>query len=205
MLSAAIIAGLVVTACGSDAKQPPRSSSTTRRSTTSSTRSTSTTGATTSTTSGCPAAGAMVDVRDDFPNRMSPLTGKDVRTGSHPCFERFVIELQSGDQPGTGFPGYWVRYATEPLTLSPSGQPITVRGTAALLVSLGAPMKWMNSIGYTGPQDVFPTSGPIKEYRLTEDFEGQSMWTLGLDQRRNFEVTKLSDPPRLVVDIRTAP
>ena len=137
---------------------------------------------------------------------MSSLTGRDVRTGGRPCFDRFVIELQSSDQPAPAFPGYWVRYTTEPLTLSPSGLPITMRGNAALLVSLGAAMKWTNPIGYTGPHDVFPTNvSAIKEYRLTEDFEGQSTWTIGIDHQRNFEVSQLSNPPRLVVDIRTAP
>ena len=145
-------------------------------------------------------------MRDDFPNRMSSMTGKDVRSAGHPCFERFVIEFQTPDQPVPAFPGYWVRYATGPVGLAPSGQTITMRGSASLLVSMAAAMKWTNPVGYDGPHDVFPSGlSMIKEYRLIEDFEGQSAWAIGLDRKRNFQVTQLSNPPRLVIDIRSTP
>ena len=205
-----IISGLVVASCSSSTGSKPRSSSTTRRSTTTSSTdapsSTSTSLPTTTSTIPCPTAGAMTDVRDSFPDRMSSMTGRDVRSGVHGCFERFVIELQTPDQPVPAFPGYWVRYATGPVELSPAGQQITMRGTASLLVSMGAAMKWTNPVGYDGPHDVFPPGmSMIEEYRLIEDFEGQSTWALGLDRKRNFEVTQLPNPPRLVVDIHRTP
>jgi len=149
-------------------------------------------------------AGALTDVRDAFPNRTSGLTGKDIRVGAHPCFERFVVELQQSDPPPpSAFPGYWVRYATGPVGLSPSGQTITMRGKAFLLVSLGSAMQRTDYVGYSGPRDVFPHGlSFIREYRLIEDFEGQSAWAIGLDARHPFTVTRLSGPPRLVVDVQ---
>lgn len=135
---------------------------------------------------------------------MSALVGNDVRTGAHACFERFVVELGPAGTPGP-FPGYMVRYVPKPIRLSPSGLPITIRGTAVLQVSLGSWMNGPENRGYQGPDDVVPTNvSTILEYRLTEDFEGQSAWSLGLDRKRPFRVTTLTGPPRLVVDLSKA-
>lgn len=132
---------------------------------------------------------------------MSALVGKDVGTGAHKCFERFVIEFQPAD-PALEFPGYWVRYVPKPISLSPSGLGITIRGDAVLMVSVGSWMDGPEPTGYTGPKDMFPTNVvSIREYRLIEDFEGLSTWALGLDRRRPFTVSTLTAPPRLVVDV----
>ena len=139
---------------------------------------------------------------------MSSLVGKDVRTGTQPCFDRFVIELQAGPNPiSSAFPGYFVRYASgTTVDLNPSGQPVTIKGGAVLLASLGSWMTTMEGAGYHGSQDFFPTNvSAIKEVRLIEDFESQSTWAIGLDAKRNFTVTILGNPSRLVVDFQTAP
>jgi hypothetical protein len=133
---------------------------------------------------------------------MSRLVGKDVRAGSHPCYERFVVELgPNGTEP---FPGYFVRYVAKPITQSPSGLPVSIRGDAVLMVSLGSWMNGPENQGYQGPKDVVPhTVSVIREYRLVEDFEGQSAWAIGLDRERPFRVSTLTSPPRLVVDVAT--
>jgi hypothetical protein len=210
-----VIGALVLVACGGGDDQ---AKSTGRTTTTASPTTTpagpTTTNASTGTTaggtttappaSGCSTIGSTTEVRVDYPNRMSSLVGKAVRTGAHPCFERFVVELQPTDQANPNFPGYWVHYASGPLTDSPRGEPVTIRGAAALLVSMGSPMQRTDGQGYTGPRVVVPTNtSVILEYRLIEDFEGQSTWALGLDARRNFKVSVLNGPPRLVVDIQT--
>ena len=152
----------------------------------------------------CPAIRSRAEVRVDYPNRMSSLVGKDVRTGADSCHERFVVELQASNAPtNPTFPGYWVRYATGPVVLSPKGEEITLDGNAVLLVSMGSWMLNTENVGYHGPREVVPTNvTAIREYRLIEDFEGQSTWALGLDRKRNFRVFVLEGPPRLVVDIK---
>ena len=143
-----------------------------------------------------------------YPNKMSSALGKDVRTGVHPCFDRLVIELQPGTNPiPGGLPGYYVRYVNGTnVLLDPSGQMVTIKGNAVVLVSLGVWMKAMDNSGYQGPRDVFPTNvASMKELRLIEDFEGQSTWAVGLDAKRNFTVFTLTAPDRLVVDFQTAP
>jgi hypothetical protein len=139
--------------------------------------------------------------------RMSVLVGNAVRTGAHPCYERFVVELAPADTPRAAFPGYWVKVGNgSTVTLNPQGEPVTLRGTANLQVSMGSPMMTRNDpSGYQGSRDIFPTGlTAIQELRLIEDFEGQSTWALGLDRVRNFAVTVLTGPPRLVVDVDTS-
>jgi hypothetical protein len=193
----------LLVACGADSEEAaPRAGTTTTfpRSATTVTTSTSAT-----TRSPCAPFSGSADVRVDYPNKMSALVGRSVRTGGHPCYERFVVELQQAGGPtNLAFPGYWVRYATGPVMLDPRGVEVTLRGNAVLLISIGSAMRWASNDGYEGPDDVVPANvTAIREYRLTEDFEGQSTWAIGLDRARNFTVTVLDSPPRLVVDIAT--
>jgi hypothetical protein len=165
---AVVLAGCVVAACGSSGGTSQGSTSSTPGSTTATTAP----AATTSTTIpvACVPIGGIGGVRVAYPQRMSSLIGKDVRTGTRSCAERFVIELQRadlGNPTSAAFPGYWVRYAKEPITLNPSGQPVTLRGGAVLLVSMGSWMMPTTGAGYAGPRDVFPTNvKAIREYRL---------------------------------------
>lgn len=134
----------------------------------------------------------------DFPNTMSSLVGREVRTGSHECFERVVLELQ-----GEGaMPGYRVQYVDDPVTLSPSDLEVDIAGAATLVLSVGAWMTTMEGDGYQGPDQIDPTNvTAIQELRLIENFEGMHQWAIGLDRVRPFSVTTLSGPPRIVVDI----
>jgi len=210
---ALVVAGLLLASCGgggNEGKRPPTPTTTTTPATTTAPTTAPTTTVTpstsgpTTTTTACAPVGSTAEVRVDYPAKMSSLVGKDVRTGTHPCFERFVIELQTSSSPtSSAFPGYWVRYATGPVVLSPKGEEVTIKGGAVLLVSLGSWMRNTENVGYSGPDDVFPTNvTTILEYRLTENFEGQSTWAVGIDHVRNFRVSVLSGPPRLVVDIQ---
>jgi len=139
-------------------------------------------------------------VSENFPQQLSGLVGREVRTGAHPCFERVVIELQ-----GTGdLPGYRVEYVPDPVRLSPSDLTVEIAGDATLVVSIGAWMSNTEGEGYTGPQQILPTNvQQIAELRMIENFEGMSMWAIGLDQQRGFRVSTLLEPPRIVVDIAT--
>jgi hypothetical protein len=137
-------------------------------------------------------------VSENFPQQLSGLVGRDIRTGAHPCFERVVIELQ-----GTGdFPGYRVEYVPDPVRLSPSDLIAQIEGDATLVVSVGAWMSNTEGEGYAGPQQIVPTNVQhIVELRLIENFEGMSMWAIGLDEQRGFRVSTLLEPPRIVVDV----
>jgi hypothetical protein len=134
----------------------------------------------------------------DFPTTLSSLVGREIRTGSHPCLERVVLELQ-GDG---AMPGYRVQYVDDPVRLSPSDLEVDIAGDATLVLSVGAWMTTMEGDGYQGPDRIDPTNVVvIQELRLIENFEGMHQWAIGLDRVRPFSVTTLSDPPRIVVDV----
>ena len=109
------------------ASTPTSTSTTTESTTTDSTTGpvTTTTGPVTATTEAlssttstvvCDETFGVDRVSENFPQLLSGLVGRDIRTGAHPCFERVVIELQG---PGD-LPGYRVEYVPDPVRLSPS-------------------------------------------------------------------------------------
>ncbi len=150
----------------------------------------------------CPDGGDVNGVNDDFPNRMSTLVGRDIRTGGHDCFERVVLELQ-----GTGeLPGYFVRYESDPILEDPSGLPVDIAGDATLVVSFGSWFIDPDGNGYTGPREIIPANVVnILELELIENNEGQSSWGIGLDRQRDFVVTTLTEPVRIVIDVARDP
>jgi hypothetical protein len=126
--------------------------------------------------------------------------GSDARLGIHPCYERFVIEFA-----GTGpFPGWWVRYEPLPVKADPSDLPVDLPGaTAALVVTAQV---WMpdpfEDRGYQGPSTL-PVNGyrTITAVKQTSNYEGTTVWAIGVDRQRGFSTTVLSNPARLVVDV----
>lgn len=137
---------------------------------------------------------------------MSQLTGAEMRIGRHECFDRYVFQMQGGGAQ----PGWRVGYR-ERIVADPSGEPVDLAGNADLEVLVRV---WTVD-DYTGrPAEQLPFRGPrqlsapapaaLREARLIGSFEGVTQIGLGVDERRPFRVTTLSDPPRLVVDISTS-
>lgn len=149
----------------------------------------------------CAPLGSTATVNDGFPGRMSSLVGVDIRTGGHECFERVVLELG-----GTGeLPGYQVGYQPDPILDDPRGEPVDVAGAATLVLWVGAWMPTMEGDGYSGPIEITPTNvSSILELVQISNFEGQTAWAIGLDSERDFAVSTLRDPVRIVIDIATS-
>jgi hypothetical protein len=121
---------------------------------------------------------------------LSPLVGKTVRLGAHDCYDSFVIELGGTTSPDA-LPGVYAHYVDGPVRTEPANGVVTVRGTEHLQVTVGAAMYGHG--GGTGPQRIASAVVPhIEEAVLTENFEGTSTWTLGLEQQRPFTVTDVS-------------
>ena len=147
----------------------------------------------------CGDLGDTSPVEDGFPQRLSSLVGVDVRTGSHaPCFERVVVEFGgSGD-----LPGYRVAYVADPVIDSPRGEPVEIEGEATLVLSMGSWMPSPDRGGYDGPLEIVPDNvTSILELERIENFEGMSSWAIGLDRERDFTVSTLESPGRIVIDI----
>lgn len=146
----------------------------------------------------------IIDRVDGYPERMTAMVGDDIRTGAHPCYERIVIEFETGSAPiPGGMPGWAVRYADGPVYLGESGETVDIEGAATLLVSVAAWMPNMEGEGYAGPTQIFPTNvSHLLELRQVDNWEGQHTWAIGLDRERPFHVFTLTRPVRLVIDVQ---
>jgi hypothetical protein len=124
---------------------------------------------------------------------------RDVRVGAHPeegGWDRIVFEFV--DVLPAATIGY-VPVATQ----CGSGQNVRLPGAAVLLVRFepaaahddnGRPT--IRSLELPGP------GGVIVHSRLICDFEAHLDWAIGLRRQERFKVTRLSNPTRLVIDVK---
>ena len=118
---------------------------------------------------------------------------KGIRISSNPGYTRLVIDLTSH-----GVPVWTARY-TE--ASGPGGGPVQIEGTAFLRVSLqtGA------DPGNQGQNDTKLSPGPVAEARTTGFFEGSEEVLIGMrDGETPFRAFALTDPGRIVIDVRPA-
>jgi len=126
------------------------------------------------------------------------LSVVDVRTAPHDGFDRVVLEL-AGD--GGGAPGWFAHYVDDPAQQG-SGTPLEVAGESHLEVVV-------RGLGYpfdTGQEELVgrtPGDGAqvVQEVLVGGVFEGQAQVVIGLDAQRPYSITRLADPPRVVVDV----
>jgi hypothetical protein len=126
----------------------------------------------------------------------------DVRTGRQPCADRVVFEFRDGAAPA-----YTAEYRTGPFTFGESGLPITIQGSAFIVITFphasGVDLSQPTAPQtYTGPESIVPTGlTHVREVRRLEDFEAVLVWVIGLDATRPFTVGTLTGPPRVYLDI----
>ena len=132
------------------------------------------------------------DLSGGTPNSVN-LTA--VRVDQQTGYDRFVLQFDSV------VPTYTVKRQPRPVfTQSPSGQQVTLSGTAGVTVQVRS-VNGHNS--YTGQLDFTQVGYPVlKEARQLEDFEGTLIWGLGLGSSACIRVFTLKDPARLVVDFQ---
>ncbi|MEU6085102.1 hypothetical protein [Streptomyces sp. NPDC047108] len=135
------------------------------------------------------------------PTGYTPL--KDIRTGSHACYDRMVFDV-----PGTGSDriGYTVSYVNK-LYQDGSGQFIPVGGGAVLEIRVAAPSYDPETGAATYPGRAGkPLPGvnltgykTFKDARFATSFEGDTQIGLGVRARLPFRVMQTGD--RLVIDV----
>jgi hypothetical protein len=120
-----------------------------------------------------------------------------VRAGTHAGYDRLTIEFQNA-AAGT------VELRTQTsanFAQSPSGQPITLKGSAGMLVTIrGAD----EHTAFSGSTDIKPAYPVLLEARQLQDFEGVVQWGLGLSKSACYRAFFLTTPARLVIDIQTS-
>ena len=117
------------------------------------------------------------------------------RTGEQQTYDRFVLQFDST------VPTYNVTRQDKPVfQQGASGQTVTLSGTAGVLVRVHSAT---GANTFDGSKDlIHPEYQVLKEARQTEDFEGYVSWGLGLSKPTCIRAFTLSDPARLVVDLK---
>ncbi len=120
-----------------------------------------------------------------------------VRTGTHEGFDRVVFEFDEQ------IPGYHLEYIDRPVRKCGSGMVTEVAGDGWLEVRM-YPANAHTEDGQPtiAERERMPNLTVLSELELTCDFEAVVTWVLGLKSPNRFQVTELSSPPRLVVDVR---
>ncbi|WP_286131003.1 hypothetical protein [Actinomyces sp. HMSC035G02] len=131
-------------------------------------------------------------VRSDDPAKALALTG--IRAATHEGFTRIVLEFS-----GEGTPGVWRAAWTDKAVEQGRGLPIQVDGEAVLdLVIDGTPM--------TATENPYPggTHTRAGDLDVVSDgtFEDNTHVVIGAPATRQFQIGFLSNPVRMVVDIR---
>jgi hypothetical protein len=205
-LSAVLLAAVLATACSSsdDGSGSASGSSTTTSSSAASSSADGTDG--TDGADGDGGADAPPFPANTDPDTAAASSGaqgtvRDIRTGRQDGFDRVVFELG-----GTGTPGWDVRYVDAPSSQA-SGAPVDVAGAAALQVAItgvGLPAD-TGVAAFDGPNPL-PGSGTrtVTEVVVDTTFEGTTTAFVGTTARTPFRVYALSDPTRVVVEVRDA-
>ncbi|MBD7950868.1 MULTISPECIES: AMIN-like domain-containing (lipo)protein [Oerskovia] len=133
------------------------------------------------------------------PSAGAALTVTDVRVGRHDGFDRVVFELG-----GTGTPGWRVEYVPEAVE-DGSGNVVDLDGDGTLQVMI-------SGSGYPTDTGVAEYAGPnplrvaetdeVEEVLLGSVFEGSTQAFVGTDEVSPFRVYALTDPTRVVVEVR---
>ena len=127
-------------------------------------------------------------------------TLRAVRTARHDGFDRAVFEFS-----GKVTPGYHVEYIDKPVRRCGSGEATAVAGDGWLAIRM-TPAAAHDEVGHpTLRERERALDLPIlREAELTCDFEAVVTWVLGTASPNHYRVLELTDPPRLVVDVRHA-
>jgi hypothetical protein len=118
-----------------------------------------------------------------------------LRTGTHPGYDRLTIEFKNGPagsvelqtQSGTRF------------TNSPKGDQVTLAGNNGILVVIHGSDLHTN---YHGSTDIKTGYTALVEVRQVEDFEGVVQLALGLSGTTCYRAFSMTNPDRLVIDIK---
>ncbi len=126
------------------------------------------------------------------------ITLTDVRIGAHPeegGWDRIVFQFDRDLPQGE------ISYVQSVFSCGP-GELVAIQGQAILAVRFLAQAHNDQGMSTIKARELKGPGGAIIEARMYCDFEGHLNWAIGLDSRSRFKVTRLSNPTRLVIDIK---
>ena len=130
------------------------------------------------------------------PSTDAMLVLVDVRTGTHPGYDRVVLEFT-----GPGAPGWTASYAASAVRQG-KGDPITVAGGSILdIVVSGTAYPEGGTGGF--PAGAQASSGTVvKEVFNDGTFEGLTHVVIGTTGQQPFRVYAAQNPPRVIIDVQ---
>jgi len=127
-----------------------------------------------------------------------PVTLQSVSTTSCEGFDRVVFEFNT---PAT--PGYRASYIDKPIRQCGSGNTVSVAGDAWLEVQMSPAQAHTDAGQATIAQTNRTVNLPnLRQLVQTCDFEGQVTWVLGVGNPKRYRVVELTNPSRIVVDVK---
>lgn len=161
--------------------------------------STATTAASTTGAPCPPAAGGAAPFDAGLGTDTLLLTAVEV-TSPAACTAQVIFRFRSSTASP---PGVAVSYQQPPFVEDPSGRPVSVAGSAFLVVRFepaGIFDFATGEVTYDEPQPVVPAGTfAVQELRLTGAFEGVVTWLVGLDGERPFTVTTGPDVATITI------
>jgi hypothetical protein len=128
----------------------------------------------------------------------SPPEVTGIRVAHHPRFDRVVVDLRGAA------PGFAIRYVKR-LHADPSGRVVDLRGPASLRIVLNPANGHDPETGVvtlTTPDRTAWRLDQVRETAVIGDFEAVFTVGAGLARRAPFRVLTLTNPTRIVVDVR---
>lgn len=119
-----------------------------------------------------------------------------VRVGTHSGYDRITFEFKNG-VPGD------IRITAQgnaTFTQGASGRPVTLQGSAGLLITIDGADEHSE---YSGSTDFTPGYPVLLEAKQVQDFESVVQWGLGLSKSACYRAFFLRSPWRLVVDLQS--
>lgn len=136
------------------------------------------------------------DPSQAVPENSQEITG--VRIGVHDGYDRVVLDL-TGDEPHLG---WFAGFVDEPIE-DPTGEPLAVEGDAFLQLGIyGIDWTTPSAERYSGASVDGGSLEVVEEVVFGGLFEAQQQVLIGLDERTAYRMFALSDPARIVIDIR---
>lgn len=120
----------------------------------------------------------------------------------HDTLDRFVIEF---DGPLVGDASYSVEMVDLPFTgMIEEGLALEVEGSVGIHLVAPIMTYYSEELDYSGPKrlsgaDAGTTN--LREVAYAGGYEGMADWVIGFDEVSSYQVTMVTDPARLVLDV----
>ncbi len=132
------------------------------------------------------------------PNVIGVAVLNEVRSARHGNYDRVVFEFKGKD-----LPTYHIEYIDRPVRACGSGDVVPLAGDGWLEVRFSdAQAHTAEGAPTIKDRSRSPNLPIVKDLKITCDFEAEVTWVMGVSSPNRYRVIELSNPTRLVVDIK---